>query len=370
MICYMNNKTLFIVNDGVYPFKTGGMEIFNYHLIRELKDRCALTYIATHKYDYTGLDFVKLPKMPLRRISIPLYTFCYILFHKNIRSAVISFSAAHWLMWYLYYLIIRLLCLKTIIVIHYGKNIPDNHVCIYKKLLKSAAHVVAVSEDIKRNYDDAFGIDCKVIYPLVPFEKSKKGKTECRKFYGIPCDARVFVMVGSLKEMKNPQTILEALTDMSEDEISALNPYVVYAGDGHMRDVIEKYVSDNLLTSRVRLLGNVPNDKVREIMMLADVYVIASDFEGTSVSLLEAMYNSKTIIASDVPGIRDMITDDFNGYMFKVGDYSDLKACMLKCKEDDEKLISLGVQAKIDFDRKYNHESMVDEYVGLIDRCV
>lgn len=364
----MNNKTLFIINDGVYPFKIGGMEVFNYHLLKALKDRCVLSYIATEEYDFSGLGYIRLPRLPLGRVLIPIYTFGYLFLHKNTRRVVLSFSAAHWVMWYLYYLIIRLLRLEAIIVIHYGKSVPEKHTCIYKWLFKSATYVVAVSDDIKYNYDNAFGIDCKVLYPLIPFEKSMKTSAECREIYGIPNGVKVFAMVGSLKSMKNPQTILGALTEMNEDEMHALNPYVVYAGDGYMRTEIEKYVSDNHLSGRVKLLGNIPNDKIREIMTLADAYVIASDFEGTSVSLLEAMYNSKTIIASDVPGIRDMIVDDNNGYLFKLGNSRELKRCMLKCLENEEKQISLGIQARKDFDRKYNHTSMVDEYVCLIER--
>ena len=40
----------------------------------------------------------------------------------------------------------------------------------------------------------------------------------------------------------------------------------------------------------------------------ADFYIISSDYEGTSLSLLEAMFNKLAIIASDAPGINRMLT--------------------------------------------------------------
>ena len=364
----MKKKTLFIINDGVYPFKTGGMEVFNYFLLKELKERCELTYIATEEYSFTGLEFVKLPKLPLQRVTTPLCAFFYLLCHKNIRNIVLSYSSAHWLMWLLYGLIIKLLSLNTITVIHHGKNVPCEHFGVYNNLFNYSNHVIAVSEDIKQKYDEAFGIDCKVLYPLIPFEASKINSVQCREIYGIPQNARVFSMVGSLKCMKNPLTILQALKDMTDEELYALNPYVVYAGEGHMRSVIEKFILENNLLDRVRLLGNLPNSKIRDVMTLTDVYVIASDFEGTSVSLLEAMYNSKIIIASNVPGIRDMILNNVNGYLFEVKNHIDLKNCMFKCKEYSEKHKCMGKQAREYYEKKYNHTDMINEYVALINR--
>ena len=226
--------------------------------------------------------------------------------------------------------------------------------------------MIAVSNDIKRNYDEAFGVNCKVLYPLIPFTLSDIDKMQLRDMYSIPRDATVFVMVGSLKSMKNPDTVLHAVSSMTSEEIKRLNPFIVYAGDGHMRNDLESLAVDMKLQERVRILGMVPNNKVKEVMAMSDVYIISSDFEGTSVSLLEAMYNSKVVIASDVPGLRDMIRDKFTGLLFKVKDEHSLKVSMLSCEKLEELSKSLGKNARMDFDARYNYEEMVEAYLRII----
>jgi hypothetical protein len=53
------SKVLFVINDGVYPYHTGGMEIFNYHLIRTLSADRQIAYMASHKYDFESAEFVR-----------------------------------------------------------------------------------------------------------------------------------------------------------------------------------------------------------------------------------------------------------------------------------------------------------------------
>lgn len=362
----MKSTSLFIINDGVYPYHTGGMEVFNYYLIKALNDRSAVSYLASEKYDFDGPHYIKLPKLPLTRITTPLFAFLYLLFHRDISRVVLSFSSGHWLMWHLYYWIIKLLNLQATVVVHYGKSIPEDHHATYMKLLNQASTVVAVSNDIKRNYDEAYGINCKVVYPLIPFALSDKDKMQLRDMYRIPHDATVFVMVGSLKSMKNPDTVLHAVSSMTVEEIQRLNPFIVYAGDGPMRNELEVLVADMTLQDRVCMLGMIPNNMVKEIMAMSDVYIISSDFEGTSVSLLEAMYNSKVIISSDVPGLRDMVSNNHTGLLFTVKDESSLKESMLRCVKLEDLSDSLAKNARMDFDKRYNYDEMVTEYLRLI----
>lgn len=92
-----------------------------------------------------------------------------------------------------------------------------------------------------------------------------------------------------------------------------------------MYTTLEDYVNRNNLSERVRFLGIIPNDKVCDIFSLTDIYIIASDFEGTSISLLEAMFNAKPIIASNVPGLNDMIFSGENGLLFEHNSCAELK---------------------------------------------
>lgn len=360
-------KVLFIINQGVYPYRVGGMEVFNYHLIKSLcKKYREIAYISSAPYDFNGARYISSCSLRPTKLFTPLWVFIYLLFHPEYRTVVISFSDAHWLVWQIYALAIRLLKLKAIVVIHYGKNVPSDHYDVYRTFLQSAHKVVAVSDDIKNNYDSAFDLECNVIYPLVPFRNAVETSAQYREFYDIPQDARVVSMVGSLKQMKNPQRVLEALSLFTKQELTLFKPFILYAGGGSMMPELMHFVQENGLSEYVKFLGIVPNDKIVEIMTMSDVYLIASDFEGTSVSLLEAMYNSKPIIASDVPGLRDMITDGTNGLLYEVDSSKALKMCLIKMFSDVDLACQLGNAAKVSYEEKYSYEKMLRSYESLL----
>lgn len=361
------NKVLFVINQGVYPYRVGGMEVFNYHLIKSLSEKEEdIAYMASVPFDFDGARHIRSCSLRPTKLFTPLWVLIYLLFHPEYKTVVFSFSEAHWLVWRIYASAIQLLRLKAAVVIHYGKEVPSDHSNVYKKFFQSADTVVAVSNDIKKNYDAKFGLNCKVIYPLVPFKVSLETSARYRELYDIPQDVRVISMVGSLKQMKNPQRILEALSLFTVEELESFKPFVVFAGGGIMMPELMQIVKDNDLAGKVRFLGIVPNDKIGEIMKMSDLYLIASDFEGTSVSLLEAMYNSKPIIASDVPGLKDMITNGVNGLLYDVKSSEELKMCLIELLSDMDKSQRLGIAARASYDEKYSYEKMLNDYKSIL----
>ena len=359
-------KTLFILNEGVYPYRTGGMEIFNYHLIRSLSEKGPIAYMGSHKYDFDSAEFVKSCTFKPTKFFTPLWLLIFLIFHKGYKQVVFSFSSAHWLVWKIYTITVKLLGLESIVVIHHGKEAPRIKTEIYKDFFKSAKTVVAVSDAIKDNYDKAYGLDCKIIYPLIPFKTASYSSEYYRDVYSVPRNSNVIIMVGTLKQMKNPQTLLKALMLFDKHELEFYKPYVVYAGSGPMVEELQQYVENQSISEYVKFLGIIPNDKICEIMCIADIYVIASDFEGTSVSLLEAMYNCKPIIASDVPGLRDMITDGTDGLLFDVKSATELKSKLIYFLSNSEFRNRMGMAAEETFKSKYDYAKIIDMYQDIL----
>lgn len=62
----------------------------------------------------------------------------------------------------------------------------------------------------------------------------------------------------------------------------------------------------------VFFLGNIPNAGVYN--SIADLFMLASDYEGLPMVILEAMSLGKPVVASNVGGIKEIVRDDINGY--------------------------------------------------------
>ncbi len=358
----MKKRLHFVIGNGIYPHKVGGMEVFNYYFIKTLKEKFDISYQATQPYDFSGAKWSRTFPIKPAKFFFPLQVLVYLLFHPSVKKVVISFSEAHWLIWHLYTLIATLLHRDYYAIIHFGKSVPEEKPGVYKKFFEKAKKVIAVSHDIKKNYDSKYGTECEVIYPLVPFEVSNKPKEELRRMYDIPSNANVICMVGSIKSMKHPETILNAVSAFSKDEIERYNPHIVYAGSGHLVQTLKERATEFGIEERVHFLGFVPKDEVNKVFKMSDIYIIASDFEGTSVSLLEAMYNKKAIIASDAPGINDMVTNNESGLLFKTGDAVEVKKHLITLLSQPELATRLSDCAYKVFDKKYSYNTMINNY--------
>lgn len=354
-------KLHFVLNKGVYPYRVGGMEIFNYYLIKSLKDEYDISYTSCKPLDLDGLDYNKC-RDGIQTIFFPLQLLIYLLRHKKLNMVIFSFSRMNWLIWYQYYLICKFLKKKYFVVIHLGDIPPKGHDRCYKIFLKHAKKVVAVSEGIKTNYDTKYGLNCKVIYPLVPFPESNLNRADLRQKYKINKDVNVICMIGSLKEMKNPDTILNALSLFTIEEKKVYKPYIIYAGNGVMIETLKQLVEEYQLKDSVSFLGNIPKEDVCEILKLADIYLIASDYEGTSVSLLEAMYNKKVIIASRAPGIINTIVENEECLMFEPRNAAVLKQCVIKVLSDEKLRINLSHNSYMHFLNDYDYRKVISSY--------
>lgn len=364
----MNNKNiLFVLGEGIYPYKCGGMEIFNFYLAKQIRNKYKLNCLSYKPFSFTNVNWYRLYSIKPRKIFDSVQFFFHCLIHPTHKTVMLTYGGKHWISVFIDTLVIKCFHLKSIAVIHYGKAVKLDSPIVDKHFFKAQFCVVAVSEDIKKNYDKAFDINCRVIPPLVPFERVKSSKNELRNKYGIPINSNVICMIGTIKQMKNPDTLIKGLAKMTSFELELYSPYAIYAGNGPMIDSLRALAKELGIENRVKFLGNVPKEVVGEVYKLSDIYLIASDFEGTSVSLLEAMYNKMPIITSRVPGIIDMVRENTDAIMYEVKNEVQLKNRIVQLIQDPQLRIKLQESAYRQYENKYNYASMLSQYIELFE---
>lgn len=94
------------------------------------------------------------------------------------------------------------------------------------------------------------------------------------------------------------------------------------AGEGALRDHIERRIAKLGLGGHVRVLGTVPNDQVRDVIYDSDVVVFPSSAEGFSLAALEAMACGRAVVASSVGGFPDMLGEGRFGVLVGMFDRS------------------------------------------------
>jgi glycosyltransferase involved in cell wall biosynthesis len=101
---------------------------------------------------------------------------------------------------------------------------------------------------------------------------------------------------------------------------------LVIAGDGPLRSQLLRQTESSGLCGRVRLLGFEP--KLLRWMQAADAFVLSSLWEGLPMALLEAASCALPAVATDVPGVREVIEPGANGLLVPPRDPSALAEAM------------------------------------------
>ncbi len=110
------------------------------------------------------------------------------------------------------------------------------------------------------------------------------------------------------------------------------------AGHGVERRALEREVQDLRIDSSVEFLGQVPHEKMPNLLSQADIYVSTSLHDGTSVSLLEAMGSGVFPVVTDIRANREWITHGENGFLVPTNDAKSLASGIINAIRDRELL--------------------------------
>ncbi|MCX5715885.1 MAG: glycosyltransferase [Candidatus Omnitrophica bacterium] len=149
--------------------------------------------------------------------------------------------------------------------------------------------------------------------------KIKTGREEVRKRHGIS-DEVVFITVASLKEGKGHRHLLEAFKLVKDAGFKFRS---LFAGGGPIKKALQARCAELGLSDDIIFLDSVSD--VPDYLNAADVFILPSDSEGLSISLMEAMLMGLPCIVSDVGSNGDLVKTDFNGIVVRVGDKAALR---------------------------------------------
>jgi glycosyltransferase involved in cell wall biosynthesis len=113
-------------------------------------------------------------------------------------------------------------------------------------------------------------------------------------------------------------------------------------GDGPEMDTLQKALSDEVRDSKVVFTGRLSQDRMKAIWKNNDIFVNVSAFEGTSVSMLEAMAAGCVPVVTRVSGVDDIIVAGENGIHVPIGDMQYLAALIEDLSFNRESLAEMG----------------------------
>ena len=143
------------------------------------------------------------------------------------------------------------------------------------------------------------------------------GGASLRASLGIPEDRFCVGWVARMSAVKQPEDVLRVIRELRDRGVDAA---LILIGDGPERDGLEQRARELDLVEGVHFVG-FQND-VGPWFHAFDVLLLTSRSEGTPVSAIETLASGRPVVATDVGGTRDVVSEGVSGFLVPFGDVS------------------------------------------------
>ncbi len=164
-----------------------------------------------------------------------------------------------------------------------------------------------------------------------------------------------FLAVGSLGEQKNHMHLIKCARSLK----SNYEFQILIAGDGPLRDELEKQIELYVLQDHVKLLGL--RSDIPELLNKAHCFVMPSLWEGMPIAILEAGASNLPVISTPVGTIPSLI-DDTNGYLPVEDDFCKVMEYVVNNYEEATIKATVLYQKAIE---EYSIKNVVNEHEKL-----
>lgn len=155
------------------------------------------------------------------------------------------------------------------------------------------------------------GVDLELFHPGVEMEGEMEG------FRRDPEDV-LMGEIAFITPSKGQDVLISAMAALKPSALARLKVLFAGGGDPDYQQRLEMSIEKNDLKGNVEFLG--PVGDIRPVLSTLDAILLPSVSEGLPRSLLEAAAMGLPLIASDIPGCREVVIDGENGYLCPSGD--------------------------------------------------
>jgi glycosyltransferase involved in cell wall biosynthesis len=180
--------------------------------------------------------------------------------------------------------------------------------------------------------------------------------TSCRASPG-RADIPVVVMVGRFSPQKDHELLVGAMSRLRETARLAL------IGDGPTQGRIRDRARALGLAPRVDFLGT--RGDVDEILAAAQIAVLASRWEGLPLAVLEAMRAGLPVIASDVGGVSEAVSDGRTGFLVPRGAESIFADRLRRLIVDPPLRAQMGDAGRTAYEARFTSKRMLEQTLAV-----
>jgi len=226
--------------------------------------------------------------------------------------------------------------------------------------VKCATEVIAVSRSGSRHLEGKYRREIRYI-PNGPGKLTRRPPGQLLRRLGLQGGDYV-LFVGRLIPEKCPDDLVAAITDLPDLK-------VVFAGDSSHTDEYTNRLRSAAGTQAI-FPGYMYGSDLEELYSSALAYVLPSEVEGLSISLLEALAFGLPVVVSDIPGNVEALGDPPAGLVYPLRDRRALAAALKRLAGSSELRRDLGAQAVARVELVYDWEAIADQTLAVYERAL
>jgi glycosyltransferase involved in cell wall biosynthesis len=236
---------------------------------------------------------------------------------------------------------------------------------IFERMLRMCDTLIFVSSYLMSESKSLFAFDFvpRVIYPGVA--RPQTDETHVQRFIErfflrdrFPILAYMTPFVWREKVM-GIEILAMALRNLLGHSLS---PRLVVIGEGPLRRETEARIKELGLDDIVVFTGQMSNPQIA--LLACDVYAHISMRESLGISILEAMSVGKPVIATDIGGIREIISEETVGELVSANP-KDIERAILSLSQDRDRMNTIGVRAQEHVETKFTWRESADRHLRL-----
>lgn len=189
---------------------------------------------------------------------------------------------------------------------------------------------------LNRQFYQNYGVKEEALFPMLyavdnqyfqnKVKQARQNRESLRQSLGLEPGRPIILFAAKLTQIKRPQDLLAAYQLVSPDGIQEPDPYLLFVGDGVLRESLE-CAAQEIGWRSVRFLGFKNQSEMPAMYDLCDIFVLPSSFEPWGLAINEVMNAGKVVVVSEVTGcVPDLVHHQENGWVFPVGDIGNLVA--------------------------------------------
>ena len=189
--------------------------------------------------------------------------------------------------------------------------------------------IITISDAVDTNLREHLGEKFTEFYRInngINLDKFENASSYSKEELNFKETDKLLIQVSSFTPQKDQKTLIRLLKELPEDF------KLLFVGHGPLLNETKELSKELYVGDRVHFLGL--RSDVPKLLKSVDFVILSSNYEGLSLSSVEGMACGKPFLASDAPGLNEVVKNA--GILFPIGDTKTLKNSILKLTNNDK----------------------------------